>query len=103
MFGLQLNFGLMKFMELKTSLGILPGLVLRCEIWIPNQRTQQKLDIHERKILVRIFGGTNTDLGWGRRMNISCLETNLLSNFWKLEGCNDWTTLQEWRIMEEQK
>ncbi|KAI4466078.1 hypothetical protein MML48_3g00018587 [Holotrichia oblita] len=42
--------------------------------WIMNQKNRQKLDIQESKILRRIFGGKNTELGCERRMNAELYE-----------------------------
>jgi hypothetical protein len=46
-----------------------PTLTYACETWVMTNKEKQRLEIWERKILRRIFGGKRTDFGWERRTN----------------------------------
>jgi len=51
-----------------------PTLTYGCETWVLNKNNQTKLEIWERKVLRKIFGGKNTEFGWERRTNAELYE-----------------------------
>lgn len=46
-----------------------PTVLYGSETWVVNKKQQTKLEIWERKILRKIYGGKKTDDGWERRTN----------------------------------
>lgn len=66
---------------------IRPTLTYSCETWIMTNKIKQKLETWERRILRRIFGGRQTELGWERRSNAELYELfrdTRISNFIKM-------------------
>lgn len=46
-----------------------PTLLYGSETWVMNKKTQNMIELWERKILRRIHGGKKTEIGWERRTN----------------------------------
>lgn len=62
---------------------IRPTLTYACETWVMTNKIRQRLEIWERKMLRKIFGGKQTEYGWERRTNEELYklynDTNIIS------------------------